>query len=533
MASSALCFVFDIPQAIKGYNDAINQVFSEISSTLAQVQVYKSMDKLDPALVQQIHLVMVSFVKLSAHVVKYQQGSKRDRFLHKIKAGILHDDSELAAEMTEFKRVLQQQRDVEGTVTLAVVVKTEQNVSILMERSITLQETAEVTKQGVQTLLKGADRVNQLKKIRETLDLLGAVDFSETKTSAIRTEYAQKCLLDTGEWIWDHEAYKKWTTSTKRDGAASHVLFVSGPPSSGKTLACALITKRLEVRKEGDRTYVAHYFFPKSKDSDITSPAQLALKDMAFQIASTDPTVQDTLYKACQADNAGKAFASGNLTTLWEKLRIGGPGSGQKYYLVFDGLESLDADQIKKLVDFILGLPGPGDSKSAGHVRVLVSGSAKFHDLETRTSLRIDMKESNVPDMKIFIKHKLAEKGMLQNPKPKSDQERARDSILEQLPKKVNGSYSSLIFRIGEVIPLLSTRNAMEKLFRKLDQDISSDEMASKTLQSLTADESDELNELLKWVLFGGQPLDLQQLEAAMVSHESRLSLSPSNVHRS
>lgn len=527
MASNALCFVFDVPQSIKAYNDAINQVFTEISSTLAQVQIYKSMDKLDDALVHQIHLVMISFVKLTAHVVKYKQGSKRERFLHKLKAGVLKDDSDLASEMTEFKRVLQQQRDVEGTVTLAVVVKTDQNVSWLMERSVALQKTADVTRQEVQSLFNSADRVKQLNKIKETLELPQAVNFNETKASAISTENSQKCLPGTGDWIWDHEAFKKWTISTKRHGVAPHVLFVSGPTSSGKTLACSLITKRLETHKEGDRTYVAHYSFPKKQDSDATSPGQQALKNMAFQIASTDPTVQDSLYKTCSADNASKAFATASrkLSTLWEKFRIGGPGSGQKYYLVFDGLENLPEHQVKELADFILGLQAAGDSKSAGHMRILATGShePKFEDLKSRTSLHIDMKESNLPDMRILIKHKLAEKGMLQDPRPNSEQQRARDEILEQLPKKVNGSYSSLLFGIGEVIPLLSTRNAMENLRRKLDQNISGHEIAIKTLQSLTEDEINELNELLKWVIFSQRQLTLEELEAAMVSSESRL----------
>jgi hypothetical protein len=52
-----------------------------------------------------------------------------------------------------------------------------------------------------------------------------------------------------------------------------------------------------------------------------------------------------------------------------------------------------------------------------------------------------------------------------------------------------------------------------------LDQSMSSHEVAIKNLQrSLTVDEISELNELLKWVLFSNEAMDLDQLEAAMVS---------------
>jgi hypothetical protein len=81
ITSTALCLVFDIPESIKGYNDAINLVFGEVSSALSQFQIYQSMDNVDPLLIKRIHQVMVSFVKLCAHVVKYRQGRKRDRLL--------------------------------------------------------------------------------------------------------------------------------------------------------------------------------------------------------------------------------------------------------------------------------------------------------------------------------------------------------------------------------------------------------------------------------------------------------------------
>jgi hypothetical protein len=144
ITSSALLFVFDIPEAIKGYGDAIDQVFSEVSSALSQFHIYTSMEHVDAVLIRQIHLVMVSFVKVCAHVVKYRQGRKCDRFLQRVKS-IFEDDSGLGDEMGEFKRALQQQRDVEGTVTLGVVVETRHDFAILLEQFIVFGETSEET----------------------------------------------------------------------------------------------------------------------------------------------------------------------------------------------------------------------------------------------------------------------------------------------------------------------------------------------------------------------------------------------------
>ncbi|KAJ6475541.1 hypothetical protein C8R45DRAFT_1159682 [Mycena sanguinolenta] len=528
ITSTALCFVFDIPEAIKGYNDAIDQVFGEVSSALSQFQIYQSMDNVDHVnrlLIVQIHQVMVSFVKLCAHVVKYRQDRKRDRFLRQIKS-IFDDNSGLTDEINKFRRALQQQRDVEGTITLAVVVETRQELVALLERSIAFGKTTEETHRAVQEMQKGlqslnedADRIRTLIKIRNTL----GVPDSETMQTC--TKLASECSDGTGSWIWTHGAYTAWTAPKDKD--TSHVLLVSGPPSSGKSSVSALITKRLEEQK--GRTYVAHYFFnpTSNKKSDYDKhPVQLALKYMAFQIARVDATVQKTLGKACDAP--GAFSSSVDLESLWEELKIGVSGSGATYYLVFDGLENLPNPEAKKLLKFIFG-PKLAE-QSAGRVRVLVSGrddDDKFaEESGVRRALWIPMKEHNGPDMRIIIEEVLNKEGMLQHAKPNSEQQRAKKKILEKLPQNVQGSYSLLQFGLDNVIRLLSTRTAITELDRMLDQSINSHEVAIQNLQrSLTVDEISELNELLKWVLFSNQPLTLDQLEAAMFLYSGAESL--------
>ncbi|KAI0835757.1 hypothetical protein F5Y06DRAFT_118345 [Hypoxylon sp. FL0890] len=535
IASSALCLVFDIPEAIKGYNDAVDQVFSEVSSALSQFQIYTSMKNVDPVLIQKIHLVMISFVKLCAHVVKYRQGRKRNRLARQIKS-IFDDDSGLGDEMATFKQVLQQQRDVEGTVTLAVVVETQQDLAMLLEQSIVFGKTTEETHQlvqetqkDVQSFKQDADRSKTLIKIRDTLGVPATVRL-DTNTTQTCTNYYDRCLSRTGSWIWTHDAYTAWTAPNK-DKEASHVLILSGPASSGKTSASALITKRLEEQK--GRTYVAHYFFPAStkKSDDEKNPVHSALKYMAFQIARVDATVQKLLGKACDAGPGTfrRSASLETLDTLWGELKIGTSGSSAMYYFVFDGIENLPDKQTEMLLKFVFG--SKLAEESAGRVRVLVSGTddqfaSKPGDNRASNALRIRMEDHNGPDMRIMIDEALTKRGMLEHAKPDSDQQRARDKIIEKLPQNVGGSYSRLQFGLDDVIRLLSTRTAVRELDRMLDQPMSSHEAAIKNLQrTLTADEISELNELLKWVLFFNEPMTLEHLEAAMFLYSGTESL--------
>lgn len=94
-----------MPERIRGYNDAVDRVFTDVSSGLAQFQIYKSIEGVDPLLVRQIHLVLISIVQLCAHVVKYRQGRRRDRLKRQL-ASIFDDNKPLAAEMNTFRKAL-------------------------------------------------------------------------------------------------------------------------------------------------------------------------------------------------------------------------------------------------------------------------------------------------------------------------------------------------------------------------------------------------------------------------------------------
>lgn len=147
IAGSALCFVFDIPERVNSYNDAVDRVFTDVSSTLSQFRIYESTGHINSAvhapLVEQVHLVMVSMVRICAHVVKYRQGGVRHRIKNQL-TSIFENNTPLNEEMSEFRRLLQAQRDVEGTVTLSVLIETQLGVAELLEGKAVFGKMLEV-----------------------------------------------------------------------------------------------------------------------------------------------------------------------------------------------------------------------------------------------------------------------------------------------------------------------------------------------------------------------------------------------------
>ncbi|KAK8012254.1 nacht and tpr domain containing protein [Apiospora marii] len=525
MCANALIMAMDIPQAIHDFNNAIGDVFTKVSSVLSQFWIYERLETVDMALARQIHQVMISFVTICAHVVNYQQGGRWERFKLKTKKAILDDDSGLKAEMSNFEMLAQQQRDVEGTVVLEVV---------MTSRKIMYQMLAHVTDtgkrvediQGKVTRLdqdaterkEEKDRTKKLVHIKETLGVDPNVRLNTNTTLTCTNIYTQ-CFAGTGSWVWDHPLYKEWTAKANKSPA----LLLSGDSSSGKTLIAAMITKRLEDQKR-TRIFVAHYFFPPStkKSDDEKYPVQYALKYMAFQLARVDPKALNSLYKACDNPEERVNFRPiTDLKKLWAELKVGSLGLGATYHLVFDGLEHLKEKDAKDLMEFALEFK-PTSDPAGSRVRVLLSGSEKVFksDPGVDSALRIDVSNHTVPDMEIFINNKLNERGILQNAKPGSKQEQARELILKELPHSVKGNYSLLQDSLDNIVSRLSQLNTgagLKELQEMLKKSNNSHEASIQRLQSsLSPDEIRDLNELLKWVVFGEDTVTLDELEAAM-----------------
>ncbi|ROW03872.1 hypothetical protein VPNG_07303 [Cytospora leucostoma] len=464
MASSALCFVLGIPAAIRGYNDAINQVFSTVASALSQFKIYKSMRNIDQSLLRQINRVMINFV----------EGDKLKRILKKSKV-ILEGDPDLSLAMKEFKEALTSHHHLEATITLAEVVNMHAEVVDMHEEQTRhfedLGKKADETRMGVQSLNKETEHTNMLSKIRDSLGVWTYVQLDGNTTQTCQ-DYVNKCVDGTGKWIDQHKAYTTWTAPN--DESISNVLVGSGPRSSGKTSATALITKRLQHRQ--DRTYVAHYFFPAES---LTANTKRSEGEIITPVRGTEDR------RVCVGDH---------------------------YYLVFDGVENLPRQEAEMLLKF-LSHPKLATG-SMGRLRVLVSGTDGAFDRGPAIGdvLRIEMKQQNCEDMRVIVEAKLNHWPMLQ----------------QHPTKNAEGSYSMLHLGLEDIFRLLSTRmggNILEELNQMLDRPISSQESAIRTLQqSLTADEVSEVNERLKWALFSREIMTLKELEAAMLLYSDTAS---------
>lgn len=125
-------------------------------------------------------------------------------------------------------------------------------------------------------------------------DCLSSLEFTEYKA---RRDQVATPQHDTTQWIWTHDAYKRWLKG------GSGVLWIEGKPGSGKsTLAKELLTKLSaqfavldddEVQSSESRVHrsiIAEFFF-NARGSSNDSSQRLMLQSLLYQVLALEPNI--------------------------------------------------------------------------------------------------------------------------------------------------------------------------------------------------------------------------------------------------
>ncbi|KAG8668348.1 hypothetical protein FPOAC1_007727 [Fusarium poae] len=515
ITSKALGLVLNIPQQNHDYAEAVDKVFREVSTALSEFDLYRKVNH--TPLLREIHEVLRCLVKLCAVVVKHKQGGRAEAALKAFNRS-LGVDNELQQQLVEFRLAMQNKNQKQTTVMFVNLEK--------------VKEDAGQTKDMAKATYVEQHRPKILRKIGEYLDVPPTVNIDTTSTQT-RKNISDKCFKNTGQWIWKHEDYRIWIGKDDAVMRRSmpHALLVLGAQSTGKTCTCAQITRNLEGKGDKDRVYVAHYFFPatvavkKESDSDTNKDTiSWAFRYMAFQIARVDATVRSFLEKAC--DNESVAFRQNmgsseeELCNLWASFGIGASGSNATYYLVFDGLENLPDAEFNALIGFVQKVDS--GKTSTRNLRILLSGKTEQFSGKGifEKALKIRMGVDSQEDMQPIIKKELELRKVLLNYRNDQKQGDAMMLILDTLPSKVYGNYAELQLWLTRITEAVNSYASFDSLIELLNGPTRVYEAVIESLErTLTAKEIDQLNELLKHVIFRRFAPSLKQLEAVMSLH--------------
>lgn len=257
------------------------------------------------------------------------------------------------------------------------------------------------------------------------------------------------------------------------------------------------------------------FFFFRDNNPETRSVLQ-ALRDIAYQLSENDAFYAKQLTQTLHSSEDIKTVASAYRRLFVEPSEQ--DSRGRAMHIFLDGIDEADQDDIKVLLSQL----APEEGQLETNVKVALIGRSY---LTETVSISLDpasqghifntvhvTPERNTHDVSAFIAQGVSRSRILRG----TDAE-FKSAVIASMEKQVDGLFILAKFMLAEVNRKRHTRSILESL-ESYPKEING--MLKRTLTSLStaisAEEVEDLNEILRWVSCAEETLTLEQLEAAL-----------------
>jgi hypothetical protein len=345
--------------------------------------------------------------------------------------------------------------------------------------------------------------------------------------------FLNKKVEGSGQWLVIDPVYTEWANSGQ---SPLDVLCLSGEEGYGKSFLFATVIRDLyerysQVTESVSFTSIAYYFFEQislargssSAEKDISALVK-ALKVLAYQLASNDPVYRKDVASSTKTVDANQA------SQLWNILFEKSYRADSTFFLLFDGAEQMDREEVKQLLNILERLQTLSATWRKFRLRILFSTRKDTVDqiqnhLKHKFSI-IDVASKNEDDIKLFINDRLSRMEILSS--RSAEVVKLKQEILEGLVKEAHGDYINIGLLLNGIIDKKRTGESRDIVSRSGEK--RSDTIARKIQelnQTLGEDNISDLNELLVWVMNAPRRLQLHELEAVLFLKNGKPSLRP------
>ena len=304
-------------------------------------------------------------------------------------------------------------------------------------------------------LIYGEGEENAFKRLRtsvqvvkEDYECIQHLRLTDPRDDKKRIEETKGGLLeDSYHWILEHSDFQQW-----RNNQQSRLLWIKGDPGKGKTmLLCGIVN---EINNSKAKTDLLSYFFCQTTDARINNAAAV-LRGLIYLLVDQQPSLISHVRK--KHDHAKESlFKDANawvalseiFTNILQDLSL------NSTYLIIDALDECVAEDLPKLLDFIVQ-----KSSVSPRVKWVVSSRndtnierrLRFDDFGTRLSLELKENAEQVSRaVSAYIDYRLSELAEIQHDKL------LRDSVREKMQRKANGTFLWVSLVIQELKDVMS-----------------------------------------------------------------------------
>ncbi|KAK1986079.1 NACHT and TPR domain-containing protein [Colletotrichum cereale] len=330
----------------------------------------------------------------------------------------------------------------------------------------------------------------------------------DTHSALNRTRTRGTC-----DWILEDPSLKDWLAGSIR------FLWISGNPGTGKSyLTSRLVSWGQDLLNKQETNSMMGYFFFRQNNPESRSMTQ-ALRDIAYQISEQDVFYGKQLIREVSTSDDIKTVPSAFRKLLVEPCV---PDKWQRHiYVLMDGLDEADPREVREFLSLLDDLNQQPEHGT--RVQVALIGRSTLSDdimdylgndstggQQLRT-LHVTP-DRNSSDIVSYIVEGVNSARVL-----RGSTEDFKESIIETMTKQVDGLFILAKFMLAELNRIRHPRRIIESL-KSYPKEING--MLKKAVlgfsSSITQEEADDLNEILRWVSVAEMGLTLEQIESIL-----------------
>ena len=523
LAYSGLSYLITAGQNYSNIFSSLEVLLKQVSDVMERMVVYLKMKEVDKPLRKIVHELLQNIISVCALSIKVLHGNKILKFL---KVFAFSEDDGVKGALDELKTIVDRESQMKTTLTYAIVKEglADANEAVTGVRGV-VDKLADESKRRE---LESADR-KQLEKIRATLGVQKEVEAQVQLHSRLWSE----TVHETGQWLQEEESYQQWAD---RNTNFNKVVFLSADEGFGKTFLTTSAIHSLHKRygrqtDDAARTMVAYYhLLPKDSKSTHGTEEEVfsvdrVMKTIALQFAQ-DPVYRKELMVQCE-----KWIEPETTEELVMRLLDPCYRSQEVFYMVIDGLPP-DEKQLSGLSHLLKGVSTRFTPEQQSHVRLLFSGRVSLTDslaseLEYPNFV-IDVASSNRPDIEKFTRDRLSTLKLLQG---ESEQIKTlRQEVFDVLTTEAKGDFVNIDLLLKEISTKqwpAEIRAVLEKAKAGSNRSETIAREIERCNDTLSAQEIQDLNTMLTWVLAAKSPLRVGQLSAILFLKNGESSLRP------
>ncbi|KAL4921399.1 hypothetical protein BDW62DRAFT_219545 [Aspergillus aurantiobrunneus] len=513
-----IAMVFCIGYAWQGYQ----AIFEELATLLSQCSEYLERlnyhisAKMDANLSRVAGQHLLLFVEICSRTVRLR--SKRTKLLAFTKIFFLQED--MVADLVEkMQRLVDKENRLVGAVTL----------SLAAEAAEASQATLNLTQGVVDILVGEKDTASMNQLLLRTLAFdASKIDQRTQEPDAlwanIHRNYVRRRVKGTGEWVFEEAQFKDWYS-----GAGAPILAIEGKEGSGKShLASTIISWLMQKRgAEGStrRMSTAFYFVEGDSREELKHATNL------------ESVAKSLVWQFSQAERRYLKSVAG----ICEQLGEVDPGDISKH-LLFGNEDLAQMD-----VTFYIVLDGLGDAVGEGMVRFLTRASKLIPGRKTRVLMtgdhrcfdqlvenkditfdRMAIEQRSAGDVRQYINRRMDDMPALKDSGRRRGIADLRERIQNRLAEQANGDYliiETALDTIQQCEYVAGIENALNMAGRERSEQI--DAERKQLNEQLTEGEIAEVNEIVRWIVYGAERLTPSQLGTALDLRTGQPSLLP------